>query len=914
MSDYTVGLTQVEQAARDRVGGKAAGLARMIQAGIPVPPAFAVTTAAYREFIAANRLDAVVEQTMAGVDFEDAAAVEAASAVVRRRIEESEFPAAVARQIADRHRTLIQDRDGFVAVRSSGTAEDMGDASFAGLYDSYLDIRGVENVLDAVRRCWASLWTARCAAYRHRLDIPQAEAEVGVVVQEMVAAHCAGVLFTANPMNARTDEVVVNANWGLGESIASGIATPDEYVLDGGTGAVKRRTCGPKLIKIVRDPEGRGTCEVATTAQEQSSWVLDKVQLGELVVIARRVVELAGGLPQDVEWASRQGEFLILQSRDVTGVEFTWDEDLESWQPAPADDETVWNNSYAQQYWNGAITPLFYSIRARELWNVDQRLFALWGFDDLLGVRRLKFFGSTVYGNSDLDRRYQQYVLPRRLRGGSVASLPSEWREDALRDPFDPIKHLRMLARIRLLTSDHGPLRGIRSVYEFADQKRRDEAWPTADELARYTDAELRREFAAKSALYTDWVTKVRPTFHVYGATVLALLRDLLTTWYTGGNDHAFEDLISGLPKRTALLQEQIELWELAQLVRGSRELRGSLDSCRGAEFFDRAAEVEGGAEFRAAYREFVAEHGYRGHQDRDIWFARRCEDPSLDVSSLRALLDSAGPSPVEVEHRIIAKRESTTKEVEENLRALPFGDLRVELFRLLLSYIHRFLVLRDDTRPFADQLTWAKKIALAELGRRAFDRGLFEAPDDYFFVAEQEYFDVLDGRDQRPLTRAKIRARRAVFERALARETDPPQYLRGSTPLVTADDSVTEESGVFQGQGTSRGSVSGPARVVRSLSEIDRLERGDILVCSSTDPGWAPVFGKVGGLILEAGGMLSHGACLSREYGLPAVTLSGAVRKIPDGATVALDGDSGKVVVLPRSPAVAGEPASRPG
>lgn len=898
MSTFTLTLDNPATSTRAAVGGKATSLARMIHSGIPVPPAFAVTTAAYRAFVEHNRLGPVFMESMAGVDFADADAVERASESVRQRILDAEIPSAVAAEVRERYSELVKDRPGYVAVRSSGTAEDMGDASFAGLYDSFLDVRGDDAVIDAVRRCWASLWTARCTSYRNRLGFDHREAEVGIVVQEMVEAETAGVLFTANPLNARTDEIVVNANWGLGESIASGVVTPDEFVLEAGTLRVKRRELGSKLLKVIRDDAGTGTRELDTTESERASWTLSDAELATLAKFARLAVDLAGGLPQDIEWAAREGEFLILQSRDVTGAEFVWNEAVESWQTAPDDDETTWSNIWAQQYWTGAVSPLFYSVRGRELRNSDERLFTLWGFDDLASVRRFKFYRSTVYFSSDADRLYYQYVLPSRLRGNAMGNLPPAWRDDAAAAPFDVSKAVRMFARIRSLTSDQGPLRGIGSVYDFIDERKANAHWPTPEELRGYTDLAVKRELQSKIQMFEDYLTILRPAFHVYSATAFALLRELLASWYDGENQYAFEDLISGLPKRTAMLQEQIDLWELAEQIRTSPALKASLETHQEGAFFEHVAGVDGGPEFLAAYDAFLVEHGHRGHQDRDFWYPRRIEDPSLDYQSFRAIVEAESPSPTENEHKLVAKRLDSTREIEDRIRLLPFGSMRVELFRLLLNYIHRFLVLRDDERPFADLVTWGKKVAAVELGRRLFERGLIEHEDDYFFLAEYEIYDVLEGRDQRPLTRAKIKARRTVFERALSREEVISDYLRGNAPLEVGDLSMTDEEGVYQGTGTSRGSVTGVACIVPDLREIGKLAKGQILVCNSTDPGWTPAFGKLSGLVLEAGGMLSHGACLSREYGLPAVTLGAAMKRIPQGATITVNGDTGRVVV----------------
>lgn len=885
---------------RSIIGGKGAGLTRLAAAGVPVPPGFVVTTAAYRDFVEQNGLTAAIASIMAGIDYDNPDQLSVATGRIRERIVGGELPAGLHELIAKGYSAIGSSEDSYVAVRSSGTAEDMGEASFAGLYDTYLDIRGADDVVDAVRRCWASLWTPRCAYYRNRLGLDPSTAEVAVVVQQMVAAQSAGVMFTANPLNERSDEIVINSNWGLGESIASGIVTPDELILDVATLTVKRSILGSKQWRIDRAENGVGTAKLETSAADRSTLSLTDADAARLAGIGLRVLKMADGIPQDLEWTLSDGEFFIVQSRDITGAEFLWDEDVESWQTAPDPEDAVWSHTWAKAFWTGGVTPLFYSLRGRELRNSDERLFSLWGFDDLARMRRFKYRRSTVYFSSDADLIYYRNVLPPVLRQHSLGNLPPDWRAEAASASFDLAKLVRMHARVRGLSPDHGPLRTLKSVYSFIQEKTPEANSPTAGQLRNYSDEALKRELTAKAQLFEDYLTILRPAFHVYSTTAFALLRELLDTWYDGDNEYAFQDLISGLPKRTAMLQEQIDLWDLADEVRRTPEINELLaNSADGAAFFEAVRAEPAAAEFVVSYDRFLAEHGHRGHQDRDLWYPRRAEDPQIDFQSLRSMVEANAPSPVDNEHRLVATRTSTTEEVLGRIRQKPFGSMRVEIFKTILDYVHRFLVLRDDERPFADAITSGKKRATTELGRRLYERGLIDEPDEYFFLAEYEIYDLLDGRAQRKLTRLKIRNRRKVFEAFLARTEIPPDYLRGNAPMEVDDGTDTGIEGVFQGVGMSRGSVTGTARIIGDLRDIGRVKRGEVLVCNSTDPGWTPVFGLISGLILEAGGMLSHGACLSREYGLPAVTLPNGMQKIADGATISVNGDTGRVTVM---------------
>lgn len=890
-------LNGSEPGDRAKVGGKAVGLSRMTQAGVPVPHGFTVTTQAYIDFVEMNNLEELMDSLLIGVDYASPDSLEAVSAKVRVAIIEAQMPQNVRDEIA--HSYLDLGTDLFVAVRSSGTAEDMGDASFAGLYDSFLEIQGDDRVIEAVQKCWASLWTARCLSYRHHLSISHRDALVAVVVQEMVDAELAGVLFTANPLNGRTDEIVINSTFGLGEAIASGIVTPDEYILDQDTLATKRSIIGVKESRITRNPDGPGTLMRDNTARERAQSTLSAQQASDLAQFGRRAVVLAGGIPQDIEWAYRDGQFFILQSRDITGAEFMWEESLEIG-PAPTnDDNETWSNIWAQEYWTGAVTPLFYSIRGEELAKSDQELFALWGFDELVPMRRFKYHRGTVYFSSDADRQYYQNVLPTNLRKTKLGNLPPEWRIEAGEANFSVVKFLRMFARMQALTKDQGPFRQVKSIYTLMDDRKVHEPWPTTEQLGGYTDKAVAAELKSKMKLFEDHLTTLRPAFHIYAPLTFAMLQEILKSWYDGENAYAFEDLMTGLPKRTEMLQELIDQWELAEEIRKSPVLLDNLATNEGADFFAELQNSEDGRNFADLYRDFLALHGHRGHQDRDLWYNRRSEDPMIDYRAFVTLIKAAAPSPADMEHHMVVKRLESTEEVFGSIRKKPFGSLRVEFLKMLLQYIYKFLVARDDERPFSDLITMAKKRASMELGKRLFERDLVDAPDDYFFLAYTEIEEALEGRHQPKLLKAKIKNRRSVFLSFLAREEVPADYIRGGVPLVLEDTSITGVAGAFQGTGTSRGSVVGTARIIGNLDDIGRLHKGDILVCNSTDPGWASAFGLISGLVLEAGGMLSHGACLSREYGLPAVTLGGAMSKITDGATLSVDGSSGKVTII---------------
>ncbi len=296
-----------------RVGGKGANLVRLARAGFPVPPGFLITTAAYRAFVQANDLHARIVALASN----KTKTVKEVSAAIRRFFEQGHIQseAAAAIQLAYAELMHLTGDASPVAVRSSATAEDLSNASFAGQQESYLNLRGKQALLEAVKRCWSSLWTARALDYRTRQNIDPSSVSLAVVVQAMVLAEAAGILFTANPMSGARDEIVLNAAWGLGEAIVGGLVTPDQVVVDKATGAIKQITMSEKAIMTV--PTATGTEEREVEASKRRAPVLNAAQVAELAKLGA-AIESHYGVPQDIEWCSLNSTFYIVQARPIT--------------------------------------------------------------------------------------------------------------------------------------------------------------------------------------------------------------------------------------------------------------------------------------------------------------------------------------------------------------------------------------------------------------------------------------------------------------------------------------------------------------------------------------------------------------------------------------------------------------------
>ncbi|MSR13047.1 MAG: hypothetical protein EXR86_00455 [Gammaproteobacteria bacterium] len=720
-----------------------------------------------------------------------------------------------------------------------------------------------------------------------------------MIIQQMVAAEVSGVMFTANPMSSRTDEIVINASWGLGEGIVSGILTPDQYVVALETLDIKQQTVGDKEVQVIRAPNGIGTITSTVPHSLREALSLSAPKAMALAELGREVMTFYEGFPQDIEWALAGDQLYLLQSRPITGVEFTWDEDVDAWHTAPEDENTVWTHIWCEQFLTGGITPLFSSLRAWEC-EVNWTYFAkLYGFDEITNVRWFKYRRATWYFNADAEKIWQKLMWPAALR--DLTNIPPAWQADYARDETSLIDVARMWIRLHVMEPKHGLYGWFHNTYAWIDGKIEEANGPSDEQLRRLSDAALKRQCDKSSQMVADFFETLWPGFSWIAPGALGLLNVLLTKWYDGSSPNLFQDLIAGLPD-TALVTETNDLWKLADIITHSKRLSACLNEHRDAEFFAALKEFEEGRAFLTKYAAFLTAHSHRGHQDRDIYYKRRVEDPQIDYLAFRALQNAGEANrPENLEARLLARRKAATDEVMQNLSAQPLGGVKAEIFKMVLNYILRFLKFRDDERHFLDRMTLQKKHVFSEIGRRVHQRGLVANLDDFFFLAKHELYALFDGHASQALCRAKIEARRRVFERRNARLEHAPTYLQAGMTLNLDNnsDQITLVDGALRGVGTSRGEVTGRARVVRSMKEIGRVEKDDILICNSTDPGWMPVFPLIKGLVLETGGMLAHGACLSREYGLPAVQLRNAIQLIADGSVITVNGDSGEIIIV---------------
>ncbi|WP_182885024.1 rifamycin-inactivating phosphotransferase [Microbispora sp. H10885] len=865
---YVMGFEQIDSANVGDVGGKGVHLGELSRIdGVRVPDGFCVTTDAFQRVVAeVPSIDAQLD-LLSRVQPDDRAAIRALSADVRRVVEDVAMPGDLVAAIGE-SLARLGEQDAY-AVRSSATAEDLPTASFAGQQDSYLNIVGLAEILRHVRRCWASLFTERAVTYRRRNGFDHRKVRMAVVVQRMVFPDAAGILFTADPVTSNRKIATVEAGWGLGEALVSGLVSGDVYAVR--DDQIVTRTIATKP-RIVRASPGGGTQDAPVEPQRQTQPALTDAQVVRLVRLGRRI-EAYFGRPQDIEWCLAGDEFHIVQSRPITTLF-----------PVPATDDQD-NHLYVsvghQQMMTDAMKPLGLSLwqltTPRPMHEAGGRLFVDVAPVLATSAGRANLIGTL--GRSDpLIRDALQTVVD---RGDFLRLIPDEDAGPApAGDAPAPIETDPDIVT-ELIRNNQTSVATLRREIQGL-------SGPVLLDFIRTDIEELRR-------LLFD-----RRGFQVIMAGMEAAwwLNDQLEAWL--GEKNAADVLTQSVPHNVTS-EMGLALLDVADAVRPHAEVVAFLhrvadEGREGDGFLDELAGLPGGREARDAIRGYLDEYGMRCTGEIDITRTRWSEQPATLVPSIlgnvRNFEPGAGKRRFEQ-----GLQESLRKEEEllTRLRALPDGEQKAEETKRMIDRVRTFAGYREYPKYGMVSRYFVYKQALLREADRLVQAGVLREKDDIFFLRFEELREVVrtDAVDAE-----LILERREAFRSYEA--LTPPRVLTSDGEVVTGrylrDDAPP---GALVGLPVSAGTVEGRARVITDMARAD-LEAGDILVTTYTDPSWTPLFVSVAGLVTEVGGLMTHGAVIAREYGLPAVVgVEQATRLILDGQRIRVHGTDGYVQIL---------------
>jgi pyruvate,water dikinase len=887
-----VPLETLDRTSLPVAGGKAANLGELIRAGLTVPAGFCVTTAAYTCVAARAGLDTYLAGLEAVPREESARQIELATAI-RTALCQTPLPPEVIEAATSAYQALSAGEPIPVSVRSSATAEDLPEASFAGQQETFLHVIGIEAVLTAVQQCFASLWTDRATQYRTSLGIAPRDVHLAVVVQRMVEAEVAGVLFTANPLTGKRRQAVIDANPGLGEAVVSGATNPDHFVVQTTTGEIVERRLGDKQV-LIQAAAGGGTQKIEVSASPLRACLSDE-QIRALAALGARV-EALYETPQDIEWAiDASGQVFLLQTRPITTLF-----------PLPAEtpsiDESlcVYLAFGVQQGTYRPFTPMGLSA----LRCLSSGFLALIGSplrDPLAGPRFVTeaasrpFFEVTAALRSPFGRGF----LMEAMREAEVQAATSF--EHLVTDPRLSLRKtprrafgralVLLLARTRLpwylLQALLAPKAASRRVQRFVEQLRSAHQIDASANAAAHLAA---AERLLQHALHLAF--RVSPVM-LAGMQSFALARRLLGEL---ASESECQIVLGGSPTNPTT-RMNLTLWRISQEIRAdatSRQLLQSLPAERLAQDYQQGRLP---VPLQQSLVRFLQEYGHQSVCELDLGVPRWSEDPTYVLDLLTGYLDmeESGHAPDLQLQR--ARRSAQAMIATLAQRAGQKHWLRGRLMRLCLQRAHALAGFREMTRFVAGLFLAQARELLWPVGAELARAGRLKEAADIFFLTFPEAHALLSGAD----LRERVSERRVTFARELGRRHVPLVLLSDGTE-PTAQPQTTQSTarseGTLQGTPASAGRVTALARVILDPHDA-RLSPGEILVAPSTDPGWTPLFLKASGLVMEVGGAMAHGAIVAREYGIPAVVgVAGATGRIATGNRVTLDGTVGTVVI----------------
>ncbi|MHC6591523.1 PEP/pyruvate-binding domain-containing protein [Arthrobacter sp. C152] len=876
---YIEGLSNVGQGDLAEAGGKAVGLGGLIQAGLPVPPGFVVTTDAYAEFVAANNLGEAIHELADLPPEATPEDYEHASALILTLFSKGAMPPGIHKELAAAYE-LLGTRDTPVAVRSSATAEDLESASFAGQQETYLNVRGLDALANAVKDCWASLWTARAMAYRARQGVPAGQVRLAVVVQQMVDADAAGVMFTANPANGHRDQTVVSAAWGLGESVVSGTVTTDDLTVDTATGTVLSRQTADKEVMTVLTESG--TREEKVAEARRRAPVLDDAAAAELARHGQRIAEHFGA-PQDIEWARADRQFFLLQSRPITALPEPAADVPAEW-PVPYPKGMYFRASIVEQM-PDPLSPLFADLIDG---SVTRSISSL--MNDAFGSNIVRD-GDVRFPTVNGYAYYYYRTWPMlRMTGRTVPALGALFRGKA-----------------------HMGIKGWREhSHPLYERVIRDWSTPPPAELSGGSLLAGAQALLDAGTVYYTAVQSIIPLADMSELSFRAFYDKAVRR----DGDPAAQDFLLGFDSEP--IRAEKSLYDLGGWARSDPALVSALLERTTAELAGclRTGSAPAGVdgvlwqEWRIAVQEHLALYGHAVY-NLDFATPVPADDPSAQLETVKFYLRGQGTDPHERQRLMTERRESLTRDAAGRLK-----PRRRALFLRLLRWAQETAPVREDA--LADVgLAWPLlRRMLLELGRRLVASGVIAAPDDVFWLRFQELRSAVDfglaevdagvslAGAPRPVRADAVEERRMLW-RGQAKATAPqmlPQkpWMDKAFGRWMPAGPEHQAGDVIKGAGASSGRVTAPARVLRGPEDFGLMQPGEVLVARMTTPAWTPLFAMASAVVTDVGGPLSHSSIVAREYGIPAVLGTGvATQRLAGGRKVTVDGDAGTVTLV---------------
>jgi pyruvate,water dikinase len=840
----------------------------LLSAGLPVPEGFHITTRAYNIFVEENHLHTTIDEALGQVDIEKPSTLESASEAIRSVFLAAPIPDDIARDIVGAYGDIAGENPP-VAVRSSATAEDLPEASFAGQQESFLNVSGADHLLEATKKCWSSLWTARAIGYRTRRGFSADGVALAVVVQKLVPAEAAGVLFTTNPVSGDRDQVQISAAWGLGDAVVGGRVTPDDYIVEKGRLRVIKREVAEKEVMTVRVNGGTEDQPVPGNLSEVP--VLGDEDLLELTRLGLEIERLFE-MPMDIEWAMADGKVAILQARPITSLPEGFVPPPEEWElPDP---KGRYMRASIVDMMPDPLSPLFATMGVA-IYNDRIRQMMV----DVTDSPSAAFPGDIIVPL--YDYAYMRVNFSAREWWAMIAKLapkipglirqgPDHFREDALPAYREKVDRLSQTP------------------------------------VVEHSATQIWEDAHALTAAAMDHLSILQVDTLGAAAGSEGLFTAIYSRFFQRENDPHPSAFLMGYD--TTPIRSEMSLYDLAQWAADQPALsRYILETDAGKITQAVSSEMvpEGiPPEVWTVWQRRIEDHlDTFGHLLYDLDFAKPvpAEDPTPALETVKMYLRGEGANPHERQKRLASQREQATKELLERARGL-----RGWAVRKALGWAQSVGEVREDGIASIGLAYPRLRALLKEIGRRMVQQGAIDVPTDIFWLDESEIevrLDALEKHERPESLRERVAGRKKVRE--AERKVMPPTQLPPSKTYMGIPIEVFmpgeggQEGSRLRGVGASGGKVTGLAYVLQGPEDFDQMVQGGILVAKMTTPAWTPLFAMAGAVVTDIGGPLSHGSIVAREYGIPAVLGTvAATRVIQSGQEITVDGDAGYVTI----------------
>jgi phosphohistidine swiveling domain-containing protein len=880
-----VPLDAIQNSNERAVGPKAMSLIRLKQMGLVVPAGFCIAEAAFREHLQRNNVGPRLKSAVDELANAEPAAKKSLLSELRQAIIEASLADSVRDDIESHFRTLGAD---CVAVRSSATAEDLPGHSFAGQYDTYLGITDSAGCIDAVKKCWASLWTERAYDYRQKNGIDHLDVGMAVIVQSLVPADASGVLFTADPRYGPCGNIVIESCFGLGQALVSGKVTPDRFVVHRKKLWPLFHTISEKKIECVLD--SNGTAKEQEVPNERSiAPSLEKKQIKRLAKLARKV-EAEFGCPQDIEWAVSKSKIYLLQSRPITAFpqERSWE------------DRQIWSNNPAKEVMPDVVTPIMFSMLLETIGEeffepvfrvlccdrgehpfydlIAGRIYFnanIWGavFRYLPGGRSVDFMEG-VGGHKGMKE------MAERLRTAPDSDLPDIH--------FSLLRFILKMPLIIIGSLLNTPKKGCRIISWISAENQK---WSELNvsnlspEQIVTSCLQLRMDLRQllNDFLYLLSMLAAFPLLHLVCAKWLDDDGSTANSLLAGAGD--MDDAVAGL-----------DLWRLAVAADAAPQVRDLiLSDADFSEIEPELAQFDSGKEFLKTWNGFMQRHGHHCRAELEIYTPRWAETPDYILKLVRNYIAQIGKTdPVQNSADIARRRRLLEQQCRKKLK----NPIKRIIFNHLLNRSQQGSVFRENVKSEVIKLLVSLRKMLLEFGKKLAHKGVLKNQDDVFFLRLEELEPV--ARDKADFDIHQVMAdRRAEYDKNSL--IYPPDVIFGKfDPDKFIPEVEDKDAEVLDGLAVSPGIVTGKARVILRADTDEQVLAGEILVAPFTDPGWTPYFVTAAAVVMDQGGILSHGSIVAREYGIPAVVNVGSGTKIiKTGQTIEVDGNRGLVKIL---------------